>query len=403
MAPSSAKCFLDPQANWREPFTAVITQVTTFADKPALLFDRTFFYPESGGQLGDQGLIRLNDQERTIIDTQIDDEGSIFHILNDTPPAGWQDQSASAQVDETHRRDMMRAHSGQHLLSAAFHKVAGLETKSARLGKRTISLDLETPDVNQKTIAAAVSQANQWVLANLPIRVHNPDPQQLAALPLRRPPKVTTNIRILEIDNVDFTPCGGTHCNTTGEIGAVHVVGKEKIKKMVRIHFHCGLRTINHLQEREAVLAVTTASLQCAVPELADQVQRLQQENRELRQELGKARAEAARYEADQFHRDHPAAAGQTTFIRVECEDIEAGRKLADHLIARGDVVAVVRAKNADQGFHRLVLARGADAAFDAGGWFRTDGKTNGARGGGRPEKAEGKIPESFDWQTIGA
>ncbi|CAM2010471.1 alanyl-tRNA editing protein [Acanthopleuribacter pedis] len=395
MAHFCEPCYLDPTADWRQPFETRVAGLEPFADRPALQFDRTFFYPEGGGQLGDAGTVRFGAEERTVVDTQIDDNGTLYHILNEAAPADWLGQTLSAQVNAEHRRDMMRAHSGQHLLSAAFHHTAGLETKSARLGKRTISIDLEAPDVNEKSIAAAVEQANRWVLANHPIRVHNPDPDQLAAMPLRRPPKVTGNIRVLEIDSVDFTPCGGTHCSATGEIGAIHVVAKEKIKKLVRIHFHCGLRTLAHLDQREAILTAASNHLQCAVPELADQVQRLQQESRALRQELGKARTEAARYEAEQLHQTQPAREGETTFIRVESADIDSARKLADLLTARPDVVAMVKTKVADDGFCRIVVARGSQAEFDAGAWFRGEGKSLGARGGGRPQKAEGKIPET--------
>ncbi len=395
MALDCEKLYLDPHNDWQASYDAVITGIADFDGKAALQLDRTFFYPEGGGQLGDGGELHIGTETVTVIDTQIDEAGTIYHLIDQPAQATWRNQTVGALVETERRRDMMRAHSGQHLLSAAFFHVAGLETKSARLGTRTISVDLESQDVNPATLSEAARQANQWILANHPIRVHNPSPAALAAMPLRRPPKVSENIRVLEIEGVDWTPCGGTHCSSTGEIGALHIIAKEKIKKLTRVHFHCGLRTLDYLNQSETLLQQAAANLQCSVSELPDQVLRLLDESKALRQELGKLRAEAARFEAERLLATHEVADSGTTVINAVAEDIDSARKLADHLITRGDVVAAVRTRVAEQGFVRLVVARGTSAQFDAGQWFRNEGKSLGARGGGRPEKAEGKCPEN--------
>lgn len=398
MALECEKLYLDPLNDWETPFEAVVTDVVAWDNQAALQLNRTFFYPESGGQLGDGGQLTLGNQTITVVDTQIDEAGTIYHLIDQPTQAGWCRQTVKAQVDPARRRDMMRAHSGQHLLSAAFFHVAGVETKSARLGTRTISVDLESDDVHSTTLNEAAAQANQWVLAGHPIRVHNPSPAALAAMPLRRPPKVTENIRVVEIEGVDWTPCGGTHCSNTGEIGALHILAKERIKKLTRVHFHCGLRTLDYLRHSENLLQQAATHLQCSAGELPDQVQRLRDESRALRQDLGKLRAEAARFEADRLLAAHAVAASGTTVISAVAEDIDGARKLAEHLVTRDDVVAAVRTRVAEEGFVRVVVARGASAQFDAGQWFRNAGKSLGARGGGRPEKAEGKCPEGANF-----
>ena len=279
-------------------FKARVTDITEFEGKPALTLDQTAFYPLGGGQLGDRGQLEINGQNLIVIDTRID-QGLIHHLLDSTVSDGLKDSEVSGAIDETHRRDMMSQHTGQHLLSSAFYKITGLETISARLGGEDSTIDLETERLSDEVIAQVEDMVNDLILRDLPVQPIYPDTTELANLPLRRQSKVTENIRLIQVGDFDLTPCGGTHCHRTGQIGPVRIISQEKYKSMTRFHFLCGKRALKYFRDGDLVLADLCRQVGVGPNDLADSINRRNKDIKDLSGQLGKTRAELIGYLAD--------------------------------------------------------------------------------------------------------
>jgi alanyl-tRNA synthetase len=383
-------------------FNAQVTAVGAFQDKPSLQLDRTAFYAEAGGQRPDRGTLHLRDLTIAVRDVQLDDAGVVHHLV-DVVPENVVGQVVHGTVDEIHRRDQMSQHTGQHMLSRAFFDVAGLETVSARLGSETSTIDLKIGALGREVIESAVRRVNDAVLEDRPVRILFPSQEELAALQLRKAVTVDHDIRVIEVEGFDLTPCGGTHCLRTGQVGPVVVTAQEKYKGATRITFLAGQRALRYWQSLETSAKDASAALTVTPPEMVDAIARLKEELETRSQQLGHARAELARRQAQELLDSHPANPGGNTWIFVDLhtEDIDVLRTLAAALAQRADVVAVTSSIPAGSTDRLVVAHRGAAATADTGKWFKSLAALAGGRGGGRPEHAEGKIPAGADWGQL--
>ena len=218
-------------------FEANVTQTRAIDGHTAVALDRSFFYPTSGGQAHDLGTLN----GVPVIDVQVDDDGVVWHILG---RAAKLENPVSGEIDWQRRYDHMQQHAGQHLLSQAFFHKLGLETVSVHFGEAFSTLDLDVEEISAEQLTTVEDYANAIVWENRPIYTYFVADADLASIPLRRPPKVTGQIRIVEIEQFDWSACGGTHVQRTGEIGVVALLRTEKIRRQTRVHFLCGGRVV---------------------------------------------------------------------------------------------------------------------------------------------------------------
>jgi alanyl-tRNA synthetase len=390
---------------WEDPFRAAgearVAQVAQFQGKPSIVLDRTLFYPEGGGQLGDRGALRVGDRTIVVHDVQIDDDGVIHHVVDSTA-----DDLLGAQVqlevDRARRRDHMSQHTGQHVLSRALIEVAKAETVSARLGSETSTIDVSVNALDERAIAAAEDLVNDLVLADAIVRSHFPTAEELAAMPLRRAPKVSTGIRVIEVEGFDFTPCGGTHVGRTGQIGAVRVTGVEKYKGGTRVTFLAGRRALDDARGKDAVLRELARAFTCGVGDVPNAVGKLRADLKSRTDAYSVMRGELVQLLADRLHAAHPVdPLGTRIVVLRDGDDLASLRALAGALARRPDVIAFVGSRDEDGGDLAVVVERGGDAKFDCGAWLKSAASSLGGRGGGRPERAEGRLPPSADLAAL--
>ena len=136
-------------------FEARVLKAAEWNGAPSVLLDRTAFYAEGGGQLGDQGVLHWEGGELTVTDVQISDAGEVHHILSQPAPGAIVGLVVRGAIDEQRRRDFMSQHTGQHMLSRALLDVAGAETVSSRLGSETSTIDLSLPSIDDAVLARA--------------------------------------------------------------------------------------------------------------------------------------------------------------------------------------------------------------------------------------------------------
>jgi misacylated tRNA(Ala) deacylase len=199
-----------------------------------IVLDRTVFYPMGGGQPGDTGQLRWAGGELRITDTRYGDGGAILHIAEPGSALPEPGMSATVIIDWDRRYRHMRMHTGLHLLGAVLrYGVTG-----GNIAAERSRLDFDMEDSVDKDAVTASLQA--LVNENHPVSCRWITDAELAAQPelVRtmsvQPPKGAGHVRLLEIEGVDLQPCGGTHLQSTGEVGAIRIGKVEKKGKRNR-------------------------------------------------------------------------------------------------------------------------------------------------------------------------
>lgn len=376
--------------SWLFAFQARVVEHATIADKPSVILDRTAFYPESGGQMADRGKLGA----ATVLDVVIDEAGRIHHVLEGAlPPIG--DQVAG-EIDKVRRRIHAAQHTGQHLLSRAFVDVAGAETVSSRLGESACTIDFDVATLDERAAARAEDLVNSLIDDDVPVRAFFPAPEELRALPLRRQPKVTDNVRVVAIGDFDVSPCGGTHCTHASQVGFVRIEAVERYKGSARVIFSAGPRARRNVTREAAITRALAREFTCGTDDVPLGLDKLRRELTDTRETLGRVRIRVASALADDFVR---AATNSVVVGFVEDASLDLVRAVAARITAHGDRVAMVA--GAADGGTIVLVARGPESKFDCGAFLKRLASSAGGRGGGRPERAEGRLPLGVDWTAI--
>jgi alanyl-tRNA synthetase len=382
---------------WSEPFATTFEATAwpgELAGRRSIVLDRTMFYPESGGQLADTGTLDVAGLTLRVQDVQIDDAGTIHHLVEDPAEPLGDPAPVRGTIDPSRRRDHMAQHTAQHALSRALVEVARAETVSARLGATSCTIDVDGA-LDDPAIARAEDLVNAVVTDDVAVRQLFPTPEELARMPLRRAPKVDHDVRVIEIEGFDLSPCGGTHCTRTGQIGAVRIVDIERYKGGWRVTFHAGRRALDDARRKQAVLADLARELTCGLLDVGQAVGKLRRELKARHDALSVTRGELVELLAAQTLAANPKDPSGTTRIVLVRPDADVGmlRTLAGRLAARPDVVAFCASPDErDDGEMLIVVQRGASTSFDCGAWLKATAAAHGGRGGGRPERAEGRL-----------
>jgi len=387
----------------------------THGGRPTILLAQTMFYPEGGGQLGDLGTLTVGTHLVRIADTQVED-GGIHHVIDGDLPADIVERLRSAEaaelavrgsVDEARRRDHMVQHTAQHALSRALANAAKADTVSARLGSSSCTIDVSRPGLADADLHRAEDLVNAVVMSDVPVTTSFPSPEELAELDLRKQPnaeKSAAGVRIVSIEGFDLTPCGGTHCSRTGQIGQIRIVATEKYKGMLRITFHAGRRALADTRTRHDVLAKLAADLTCGPNDVPLAVTKLRTEMKALREKLEASRTELADFVAQGLRANVPDGPGpQIVAVARPLDDLAGLRALAIKLTEDPRIVALVAGRDESGGETVLVVQRGAAGKLDCGAFVMAQAKACGGRGGGRPERAEGRFPQATSLESLAA
>src|SRR5215472_7110526 len=198
--------------------------------RPALILDRTAFYPTSGGQIFDTGVVSTEYKRLKVTEVVDTEDGRVVHYLEaplgDLTPG----TRVHGQIDATRRRDHMQQHSGQHVLSAAFVRLFHQHTVSFHMGEDYCSIDLDTPTLTKEQVEQAESLANEVILENRPVDIRFVTRDEAVSLGLRKIPVAERDeLRIIDIREWDLSACGGTHVNRTGQIGCILLRKTERV------------------------------------------------------------------------------------------------------------------------------------------------------------------------------
>jgi alanyl-tRNA synthetase len=379
-------------------FAARVTDAWLQGAHRIVALDQSAFYPTGGGQPCDTGSINA----ARVIDVETADDGRILHRL-DSDVSFSVGEEVTCEVDWRRRREMTQQHTGQHILSQAFFRLFGAETKGFRITDRTTEIDLTLeaqPDEIERAIARAEELANNVVFDNREIRVHMVTPEEAAVLPLRKESFITDCVRVIEIADYDLSPCGGTHAERTGEVGLIAVRGWERAKKMTRVHFLCGVRALDDYREASRSVDSIALKFSAGREEAESSVTRLLDENKRLSRRARELAGIVAKVEAHELiEAAEPVGVARIVSRVFEDRDIEELKLLAHRLVDSDNVVALLASK--EGGTARLVFARSANLSADMNALMRAACESLGGRGGGKPEFAQGGGPKVSELHRV--
>jgi alanyl-tRNA synthetase len=299
-------------------------------------------------------------------------------------------------VDWTRRYDHMQQHTGQHLVSAVFEDLFGYTTASVHFGADSSTVDLDTDTVTRSQLLAAEERANAIVGEARRVAISFED--AATANGLRKASQRTGTLRIVTIDGVDRSACGGTHVRTSAEIGVVLLRAIERIRTTTRLEFFCGGRAVRRarrdFESLTSIASSMSASVDDAAPLVAAQSERLKEiENarRKLEKELAGFRVRA-RYDATA-----PDASGVRTIGIRDAATMDEIKDLAQAAFALPKVV-VVGALAAPPS---VLLAASDDSGIDAGKLLKARLAAAGGRGGGSPRLAQGSVPNIDAMESV--
>jgi alanyl-tRNA synthetase len=344
-----------------------------------VVLDRTAFYPSSGGQPLDLGTIN----GIAVVSVQEDEEtGNIQHKLASPLTS---EASVRGEIDWTRRFDHMQQHTGQHLLSAVFHDLFGLTTVSFHMGPAVSTIELTAPSLDVATITAAERRANEIIAENRPVSITFENAGAVEGL--RKASARSGTLRIISIDGLDRSACGGTHVRSTGEIGSILLRGTEKIRANTRIEFVCGLRAVARTRSEYGLLSSIAALTGTAIDAAPGVVATWSERLADAEKRNKKAALELARYYAlDRYNATAPNANGRRIHIqRIDGVNIpEDLRGEAQAFVSQSNAVYVAAASGA------VMLAASADSGINAGAILKPILQKHAGRGGGSATMAQG-------------
>jgi alanyl-tRNA synthetase len=196
----------------------------------------------------------------------------------------------------------MQHHSAQHIVSRALEQILGLETLSVKISVDSpTTIDVPDVEVSASNVAQVERLVNQLVFENRPIKTYFISDDQLETVPLRCPPKVSGQIRVVEVETFDYSACGGTHCPNTGMIGLIKIVKTERKNKKLRLHFVAGQQALTFFQHDHEVVTDLCHHLNTRPEEVVRLVNRHLEQLAAAQRELKSLQAEALSFEAQQL------------------------------------------------------------------------------------------------------
>ncbi len=382
--------------------------------RPALILDRTAFYPTSGGQVHDTGWIvtgeltaehaadgtpqpTANSDAKFRVTEVVDTEdGRIVHYL-DAPLKNLQPGSRiRGKIDPVRRRDHMQQHSAQHVLSAAFVHLFDMPTVSFHMGDESCSIDLDTPSLGKQQIESAERLANEIALENRGVSVRFVTREEAGNLGLRKIPAAERDeLRLIDIRDFDLTACGGTHVSNTGQIGAILLRKSEKVRQGYRVEFVAGGRAVATARRDFSALTETAALFSAHIYDVPQQAVKALDEIKSLRKQRERSDDELAAAQATTLLAETAESDGRKVVLRTfSNRDLNSLKLLAQKLTRQSAAVALLGTTSPQPA---LVFAQSLGQLYDMGALLKeTIGKLGG-RGGGSKDLAQGGVPKPED------
>jgi alanyl-tRNA synthetase len=376
-----------------------------------VVLDRTPFYGEKGGQVGDRGELVGPAFHFEVTDTQVDGAFTLHrgHLREGTIALG---DVVTARVDANRRQGIRRAHSATHILHHALRELVGrhAEQQGSKVDDDVLRFDFTNPSaLSVEQLDQIEFEVNSRLTDGEPIRwqeVPLSEARSLGAVMLFGE-KYSDVVRVVSVGDFSKELCGGTHLDNSGQVGLFKIIAEESVAAGTRrITALTGPAALRHVQKTEAALAKAAAVLKVPPGEVPSRAESLVAEIRRLKKQAATGGVEQA-FSADQLLSGAEEVAGTKIVVaEVPGAGPQTLRQLIDQLRRKGSPVAVLLASRQDDekvmlvaGISRELVAKGCDAVQ----WVRAAASAVGGSGGGRADMAQAggrdaaKLPEAFE------
>lgn len=350
--------------------------------------DRTAFYPTSGGQPFDTGLLG----GLRVLEVA-DDEERVLHIVDGEPGPG----EVECTIDWTRRFDHMQQHTGQHLLSAVLFELFQFPTVSFHLGRDSSTIDVTAARLDPQQVVRAEHRVNEIVFENRPVEIAFLDASE--ATGLRKASEREGELRIVSIQGLDKSACGGTHVRRTGEIGPILIRKLEKMRGNVRIEFLCGDRAVDRARADYDSLARVAQVFSAGLDEVPALVAAQQARVVEADKTTRRLSTELAGLRGKEWFGGTAAdAAGTRRAVKwMDGALDDVVRAEAQGFVAGGQAIVIFATRNPAS----LLVAASADAGVNAGAVLKQALTAVGGRGGGSAQMAQGSVPDASQLDAV--
>jgi alanyl-tRNA synthetase len=362
--------------------------------RPAVILDRTAFYPTSGGQIHDTGWLILADDKHHVTEVVDAEDGRVVHYL-DAPLKNLQPGTrVRGEIDPARRRDHMQQHSAQHVLSAAFVRLFNMPTVSFHMADDYCSIDLDTPGLGKDQVESAERLANEVVLENRAVDIQFVTRDEAEKLGLRKlPPTERDQLRLIDIHDFDLTACGGTHVSNTGQIGSILLRKSEKVRQGYRVEFVAGQRAVSTARRDFSTLTETAALFSAHIYDIPQQARKSLDEIKTLRKQREQSQDELAAAQAATLLAEATETHGRKLIVRTFPDrDLNFLKLLAQKLTRESPAIALLATESPQPA---LVFAQSAGQPHDMGALLKETMAKLGGRGGGSKDIAQGGAPQS--------
>ena len=374
--------------SYLKEFKAKVLKKIKIDNQPAVILDETAFYPTSGGQPYDKGVI----QDVPVVEV-VEEGDEIIHILKEELKEEINSE-VIGKIDWERRFDHMQQHLGQHILSGALMEIYDAETVSFHLGEKVCTLDIAKEKLTEEEVKKTEGCANEIVFDNRPVKCYFVEgEEELKRLNLRKMPDRKGRIRIIEVEDFDLSACGGTHCRATGEVGLIKIIKWEKRGEKIRLEFICGRRAWEDYFWKNELIKNISNKLTIKDSELGEAIDRMLEEQKEIRKELKEFKEKLQEYEAKRLIdessiRDNGIKIINKVFKERNFQEV---RGLVQKIINLDDnVVALAGIKSKGEGEGaKILFACSRALKYDMNRLIREVGKFIEGRGGGAPNFAQ--------------
>lgn len=338
-----------------------------------VILDRTAFFPEGGGQLADTGYIG-----DTFVKDVHEKNGEILHYTDVPLQPG---RELSCRIDREQRLRRMQNHSGEHVVSGLVHKKYGYDNVGFHMGSECMTIDF-SGELSWDELMDIEYEANLTVRGNVPVRTWFPDEAELNTLEYRSKLELTENVRIVEVEGVDRCACCAPHVCRTGEIGVIKILDCMRHRGGVRISLVCGMDALDDYRKRQTGVTAVSQALSAKRDEIANAVQRLLNEQQQLKEKNAALSGEYIKLIAAA----QPGTEGNICLFEDGLDEI-AQRELVNLLMEKCGGIAAVFCGDDESGWRYIIgslhedLRRGTktvNAAIDG-------------RGGGTAQMIQGR------------
>ncbi len=370
-------------------FTAEILGFVECEGKKAVILNKTAFYPEGGGQVGDTGFIG----GKRVLDTKKAD-GVVLHAVENADGLK-KGENVKCKVDLERRKQITRNHTAVHLLNAACRKVLGNHVWQAGSYKDENIAHLDVTHykkITEEQLREMEKLVNGYITANIPITAEvlprNAAEQKYGMRLYQGGAVPGKELRVVRIGDIDAEACGGTHymLKTTGEIGFFKIVGREGIKDGVeRIILKAGSAALEYVQQKEKILSEAATKISVQPEKLPSAVERFFEEWKAQKKEIERLKERLAQLTVQEIV--HESIAKQKVVFVLGDYDIPTMQKMANLFIQHEKAMVVIMNKEGN-----FVVATGKNAKQTAGEIASIVVNKLGGKGGGKGQIAFGKV-----------